>query len=205
MKVEVVSRVSKDFKIAIGDAISSFPDYFSQLNTAIALGPRLKSIFNDVDGEHRSLVMLYRGKTDTIGIAEYGRGYQSGRLFRNFSTNNHILESIAHETGHAFDRYIFGDGTRQGYFSVQEDKPFYRAWVKDLEKLNDNPDLYSKLSAQFSRFLEIDDCYGARETFAEIWTNSHGYSAMKSLGIDDIRLFWPRCTEIVEDCIASLS
>ncbi len=200
MNIVVSSRVSEEFYNAVHEGCNSFPAYYSRLNTTIALGPRLHSVFPDLRKDWRHLVMMHRGRTDTIGLAEYGR---SPAPDRPLSKNTRIAEGIAHETGHVFDFRVFGNAEQKAYFSLREDGPFLSAWVADLADLQAHPELYESLDVQFARHMKRGGS-GTKETFAETWTNEHGYSSLKHRGINDIRPLWPRCTEVVQDCIQSL-
>lgn len=200
MKVIVKSRVSDEFLVSVEQGLASFPDYYQRLDTTIALGPRLKSVFPDLEDEWRHLMMSHQGRTNTIGLAEFGR---SPAPDRPLSKNTRISEGVAHETGHVFDRRVFGNAERIEYFSVRENGPFLPAWEADLQYLEANVHLYENLDEQFKRHMKPGG-RGAKETFAEVWANAHGYSALKHRGIYDIRPLWPRCTEVVQDCIRSL-
>lgn len=201
MKVEVRSRVSDEFYEQVKRAVASFPSYYDRLNTTIALAPRIKNIFPDMRSDWHHLGMMHRGATNTIGLSEYGRFLTDcPRLFKNGS----IVEAIAHETGHAFDLRVFGDGDNLEYFSLQPDQPFLKAWQADLADLLEQPQSYSSLDIQFQRHMEPDG-RGTKETFAEIWANAHGHSALSHVGIDDIQSYFPRSAQIVHDCIRSLS
>ena len=200
MKVEVRSRVSDEFYEQVKRAVASFPSYYDRLNTTIALAPRIKNIFPDMRSDWHHLGMMHRGATNTIGLSEYRR---SPSALACLGKNVRIVEAIAHETGHAFDLRGFGDGENMDYFSLKPDQPFLKAWKADLADLLKQPELYSSLDIQFQRHMEPDG-RGTKETFAEIWANAHGHSALAHVGIDDIRPYFPECTAVVEDCVRSL-
>lgn len=200
MKVEVRSRVSDAFYEQVRCAAASFPSYYNRLNTTIALGPRIKNIFPDIGSDWRDLVMMHRGATDTIGLSEYGRSCSAHPFLVK---NTRIIEGIAHETGHAFDLRIFGDAENWDYFSLQPDQPFLKAWQADLVDLLDKPEVYESLDFQFQRHMQPDG-RGTKETFAEIWANAHGHSALSHVGIPEIQSYFPRSAQIVHDCIVSL-
>lgn len=144
--------------------------------------------------------MMHRGATNTIGFAEFGRRSATEGLEKNVR----IAEGIAHETGHVFDLRVFGSFAEEKYFSLQDNGPFMAAWEKDMAYLKENPQLYKDLDQAFLRHMKPGG-FGTKETFAELWANAHGYSALIHLGISDIRPLWPHAIKVVEECIHSLS
>jgi hypothetical protein len=200
MRVEVVSRVSEVFHASVSKALESFPPYYEALDTTIALGPRLKSIFPDIKAEWRHLSMFHRGATNTIGLAEYRRiESASGRLAKN----NYAAEGIAHESGHAFDLRVLGNVASREYFSLNPAQPFLAAWHMDMKRLEAAPQLVDGLHPIFRRHMKPDGS-GSKETFAELWANHHGYSALRQFNIDDIRPYWPNSSAVLKECIAGL-
>lgn len=197
VKIVIKNRVSEEFRKEVESALDSFPSYYNLLETTIALGPRIKNIFPDIRSDWRNLVMMHRGATDTIGLSEYGRCSDPPFLVKNTC----IAEGIAHETGHAFDLRVFGDVANWDYFSLQPDQPFLEAWESDIADLLDKPELYASLHKEFQRHLKTDGS-GTKETFAELWTNAHGHSALNHVGISEIQSYFPRSAKIVEDCIS---
>ncbi|MFP4313168.1 MAG: hypothetical protein ACLFR0_02465 [Alphaproteobacteria bacterium] len=203
MDIFVTDNVSEKFYRAVKDAHDTFPDYIQKMDTRIILGhtlfdinPSLRHRKNHYWGD---VAMMYRFRTDEILLGEHARSLTSGKLVKNQT----ILGGIAHEIGHAFDRTIFNDPEEQLCFSNDEEQPFIHAWRHDVKELKHDPDQYKPLGEIFERHM-VEGGYGARETFAEIWANAHGQSGLWDHGIDDIRLFWPACTAVIEECIAHL-
>lgn len=200
MKIVICSRVSEEFHEHVQTAISSFPDYYHRLDATIALGPRIKTIFPDIRADWCNLVMMHRSKTNTIGLAEYGRTPSLSPFLRK---NTRIAEGIAHESGHIFDLRVFGHAENREYFSLRENGSFMQAWEADVTDLELHPERHAFLDKQFSRHM-VRGGFGTKETFAEIWANAHGYSALRHVGIEEIKSYFPRSTSIVEACIDSL-
>lgn len=200
MKINISSRVSEEFHEQVKTALASFPDYYSCLDTTIALGPRIKSIFPDIRADWRNLVMMHRSKTNTIGFAEYGRTPSLSPFLRK---NTRTADGIAHESGHVFDLRVFGHAEKREYFSLRENGSFMQAWEADVAYLESHPECYSSLDKQFSRHM-VRGGFGTKETFAEIWANAHGYSALHHVGIEEIKSYFPRSASVIDACIDSL-
>ncbi len=202
MEIYTTGKVSAKFYGAALMAGNNTPDYFQKLSTKIILGRTLHDIQPSLSKEWKRVPYMYRPVRDEIYIGEY-TCYSKARKEKNET----MVDGLFHESFHALDLQVFGhldyEHDYYGAFSTCKDTAFWGRWNEDLSRLKDNPKCLKGIDKIFNRHMN-EDGSGALETFAELGANIHGYSTLKPWGIHDIRKFWPRSLEVIEDRIQSL-
>ncbi len=195
MKILVLDNVSDKFVKAIQSTLATFPEYIRKAPVELWLSKTIYDLRPDLDEDKwDGIPMLYNSSNNHIIISEFYRSSVTNR----WRKNPEIGAAIAHESGHFFDDKVFGTSCgHKGYFSTDPEREFLRAWQADLSNLKRHPERTGNLDEIFNRHMEGDG-FGARETFAELWSNTHGHSALLSYNIQSIRAEWTKCAAIVE-------
>lgn len=198
-----IPDLSAAFMAEVSAAIDAVPSYMQGVlhENPVVVFPLMSDAFPELEGtdwEHKDAG--YFPGVGHIVLSEYFIRRETGALEKNFR----VSPNIYHESGHAIDLTVLGDGEYpQGYYSVQPDSPFLKAWQNDRRRLLDNPKLYQDLDKVFETFLK-EAPFGVKETFAELWAHEHGFSTMVRRGISDMRPLWPQCSAVIKDIVQQM-